>query len=186
MQTFGGSFETACWFGYPIPVDGVASKGSTCPDHVLDAASSTTSPPRMCLDCPRFLSLIKAWRVELWWILRQPVWLVVRLSCVVCQSARGNLEGSRVVSWIRLHWARNQAAIGIWRKIPFKTLFFGLDAAWVRSRAERPSVSYTKVTAKSQGQAISCKYTTKPFKQLSGSNKYLIAGDGEMERMRQP
>ena len=25
--------------------------------------------------------------------------------------------------------------------------FFLLDAAWVRSRAERPSVSYTKVTA---------------------------------------
>ena len=27
-------------------------------------------------------------------------------------------------------------------------LFFLLDAAWVRSRAERPSVSYTKVTSK--------------------------------------
>ena len=39
--------------------------------------------------------------------------------------------------------------------------FFLLDAAWVRSRAERPSVSYTKVMAKSQGQAKSCKYTTK-------------------------
>ena len=26
--------------------------------------------------------------------------------------------------------------------------FFLLDAAWVRSRAERPSVSYTKVTSK--------------------------------------
>ena len=42
--------------------------------------------------------------------------------------------------------------------------FFLLVAAWVRSRAERPSVSYTKVTAKSQGQAISCKYTTKTVK----------------------
>ena len=28
-----------------------------------------------------------------------------------------------------------------------------------KSRAERPSVSYTKVTARSQGQAISCNYT---------------------------
>ena len=49
--------------------------------------------------------------------------------------------------------------------------FFLLVAAWIRSRAERPSVSYTKVTAKSQGQAISCKYTTRTFKQISGSNK---------------
>ena len=38
-------------------------------------------------------------------------------------------------------------------------VFFWLDAAWIKSRAERPSVSYTKVTAISQGQAISCKYT---------------------------
>ena len=37
--------------------------------------------------------------------------------------------------------------------------FFLLDAAWVKSLAERPSVSYTKVTAKSQGQAIACNYT---------------------------
>ena len=64
--------------------------------------------------------------------------------------------------------------------------FFLLYAAWVRSRAERPSVSYTKVTAKSQGQAISCKYTTKTLKQISGSNKFLIAGDGKMKRMREP
>ena len=65
-------------------------------------------------------------------------------------------------------------------------LFFLLVAAWVRSRAERPSVSYTKVTAKSQGLAKSCKYTTKTFKQTSGSNKFLIAGDGKMKRMREP
>ena len=65
-------------------------------------------------------------------------------------------------------------------------LFFLLDAAWVRSRAERPSVSYTKVTAKSQGQAISCKHTSKSFKQISGNNKFLIAGDGKMKRMREP
>ena len=36
-------------------------------------------------------------------------------------------------------------------RAPFSQLskvFFLLDAAWVRSRAERPSVSYTKVTSK--------------------------------------
>ena len=67
-----------------------------------------------------------------------------------------------------------------------REIFFLLVAAWVRSRAERPSVSYTKVTAKSQGQAISCKYTTRTFKQISGSNKFQIAGDGKMKRMREP
>ena len=66
------------------------------------------------------------------------------------------------------------------------TAFFLLYAAWVRSRAERPSVSYTKVTAISQGQAKSCKFTTKTFRQISGSNKFLIAGDGKMKRMREP
>ncbi len=34
--------------------------------------------------------------------------------------------------------------------------FFFADAAWIRSRAERLSVSYTKVT-KSRGRAITCK-----------------------------
>ena len=55
--------------------------------------------------------------------------------------------------------------------------FFLLDAAWVKSRAERPSVSYTKVTARSQGQAVSCNCTNHKFKQISGSNKFLIVGD---------
>ena len=74
--------------------------------------------------------------------------------------------------------ARHAFAFSPFSFSPPPFLFFLLDAAWVRSRAERPSVSYTKVTAKSQGQAISCKYTTKTFKQISGSNKFLIAGDG--------
>ena len=70
---------------------------------------------------------------------------------------------------------------------PSKALFFLLDAAWVRSRAERPSVSYTKVSAVSLGLANSCKYTSRnKFKQNSGSNKFLIAGDGKMKRMREP
>ena len=61
--------------------------------------------------------------------------------------------------------------------------FFLLVAAWVRSRAERPSVSYTKVSAVSLGQANSCNYTNRnKFKQNSGSNKFLIAGDGKMKR----
>ena len=36
-------------------------------------------------------------------------------------------------------------------------LFFLLDAAWVRSRAERPSVSYTKVTSKVAWTGQNCK-----------------------------
>ena len=68
-----------------------------------------------------------------------------------------------------------------------KSAFFLLDAAWVRSRAERPSVSHTKVSAVSLGLAKSCKYTNQnKFKQNSGSNKFLIAGDGKMKRMREP
>ena len=66
-------------------------------------------------------------------------------------------------------------------------VFFLLDAAWVRSRAERPSVSYTKVSAVSLGLAKSCNYTSQnKVKQNSGSNKFLIAGDGKMKRMREP
>ena len=65
--------------------------------------------------------------------------------------------------------------------------FFLLDAAWVRSRADRPSVSYTKVSAVSLGLANSCNYTSRnKFKQNSGSNKFQIAGDGKMKRMREP
>ena len=67
------------------------------------------------------------------------------------------------------------------------SVFFLLVAAWVRSRAERPSVSYTKVSAVSLGLANSCNYTNRnKFKQNSGSNKFLIAGDGKMKRMREP
>ena len=66
----------------------------------------------------------------------------------------------------------------------------GYAIEWVGSTVEqmpeRPSVSYTKVTAISRGQAKSCKYTTKTFKQISGSNKFRIVGDGKMKRMREP
>ena len=63
--------------------------------------------------------------------------------------------------------------------------FFLLVAAWVRS--ERPSVSCTKVSAVSLGLANSCNWTNRnKFKQNSGSNKFLIAGDGKMKRMREP
>ena len=41
----------------------------------------------------------------------------------------------------------------------FPHVFFLLGAAWVRSWAERPSVSYTKVSAVSLGLANSCNYT---------------------------
>ena len=45
--------------------------------------------------------------------------------------------------------------------------FFLLDAAWVRSRAS---------ALQSATQAISCKYTTKTLKQISGSNKFKLCG----------
>ena len=47
--------------------------------------------------------------------------------------------------------SRSQPNIGCkWplRGRELSLFFFLLDAAWVRSRAERPSVSYTKVTSK--------------------------------------
>ena len=80
---------------------------------------------------------------------------------------------------------RNKGAKGI--MCPPWSFFFLLDAAWVRSRAERPSVSNTKVSAVSLGLANSCNYVSRnKLKQNSGSNKFLIAGDGKMKRTREP
>ena len=55
--------------------------------------------------------------------------------------------------------------------------FFWFDAAWVRSRAERPSVSYTKVTGiiARTGHNLHS-YKEQIQKQISGSNKFLIRG----------
>ena len=50
-------------------------------------------------------------------------------------------------------------------------LFFLLDAAWVRSRAERPSVSYTKVTSKVAWTSHNLQVTNKLKRQNCGSNK---------------
>ncbi len=61
--------------------------------------------------------------------------------------------------------------------VVFAITFFLLDAAWVRSRAERPSVSYTKVTgifARTGHTCISTKANS--TKQISGSNKLPIRG----------
>ena len=50
--------------------------------------------------------------------------------------------------------------------------FFLLDAAWVRSRAERPSVSYTKVTSKVAWTSHNLQVTNKLKQQNCGSNKF--------------
>ena len=63
--------------------------------------------------------------------------------------------------------------------------FFLLDAAWVRSRAERPSVSYTKVTSKVAWTGHNLQVTNK-FKQQIAAATNSERGDGKMERMREP
>ena len=50
--------------------------------------------------------------------------------------------------------------------------FFLLHAAWVRSRAERPSVSYTKVTSKVAWTSHNLQVTNKFKQQNCGSNKF--------------
>ena len=50
--------------------------------------------------------------------------------------------------------------------------FFLLDAAWVRSRAERTSVSYTKVTSKVAWTSHNLQVTNKLKQQNCGSNKF--------------
>ena len=47
-----------------------------------------------------------------------------------------------------------------------------IDAAWVRSRAERPSVSYTKVTWTGHKLQVTNKFK----QQISGSNKFQKRG----------
>ena len=65
--------------------------------------------------------------------------------------------------------------------------FFLLDAAWVRSRAERPSVSYTKVTSKVAWTSHNLQVTNKLKQQNCGSNKFRKkGGDGKMKRMLEP
>ena len=54
--------------------------------------------------------------------------------------------------------------------------FFLLDAAWVRSRAERPSVSYTKVTSKVAWTSHNLQVTNKFKQQNCGSNKFQNKG----------
>ena len=56
------------------------------------------------------------------------------------------------------------------------SVFFLLDAAWVRSRAERPSVSYTKVTSKVAWTGHNLQVTNKFKQQIRGSNKFRKGG----------
>ena len=64
--------------------------------------------------------------------------------------------------------------------------FFLLYAAWVRSRAERPSVSYTKVVSKVARTGHNLHLQRRIKQQNCGSNKFLHRGDGKMERMLEP
>ena len=59
--------------------------------------------------------------------------------------------------------------------------FFLLDAAWVRSRAERPSVSYTKVTSKVAWTSHNLQVTNKFKQQNCGSNKFQKKGGGRKD-----
>ncbi len=61
--------------------------------------------------------------------------------------------------------------------LPFLLIFL-LDAAWIRSRAERPSVSYTKVTSKVAWTSHNLQVTNKLKQQNCGSNKFRKKGGG--------
>ncbi len=71
------------------------------------------------------------------------------------------------------------------KHLPYKVrggkfdIFFWLDAAWVMCRAERPSVSYTKVTdiIARTGHNLQI-YIKQIQKQISGNNKFRIKGTG--------
>ena len=60
-------------------------------------------------------------------------------------------------------------------------LFFLLYAAWVRSRAERPSVSYTKVVMEVAWTGHNCNLQRRINQQNCGSNKFLHRGGREDE-----
>ena len=59
--------------------------------------------------------------------------------------------------------------------------FFLLYAAWVRSRAERPSVSYTKVVMEVAWTGHNCNLQRRIKQQNCGSNKFLHRGGREDE-----
>ena len=68
----------------------------------------------------------------------------------------------------------------------YPPVFFLLYAAWVRSRAERPSVSYTKVVSKVARTGHNLHLQRRIKQQNCGSNKFLHRGDGKMKRMLEP
>ena len=78
--------------------------------------------------------------------------------------------------WLSMQWWATFMTFSKSKHRYAPEIFFFARCCLGRSRAERPSVSCTKVTAKSQGQAISCKRSLKPIKQISG----------KMKRMREP
>ena len=65
------------------------------------------------------------------------------------------------------------------REVKREVFLFLLDAAWIRFRAERPSVSYTKVTSKVAWTGHNLQVTNKFKQQISGSNKFPKKGKRE-------
>ena len=75
-----------------------------------------------------------------------------------------------------------------WTSYVNPLFFFLLDAAWVRSRAERPSVSYTKVTSKVAWTGHNLQFTKTNLnnKIAAATNSKKKGGDGKMKRMLEP
>ena len=81
-----------------------------------------------------FADLNAAWPKPLFALLAQSPIMIGSLSLLAASSPESLWKGWRYGECKR--WKRLDSQMGI---------FFLLYAAWVRSRAERPSVSYTKV-----------------------------------------
>ena len=69
------------------------------------------------------------------------------------------------------------------RRVKKVRIFRFFYAAWVRSPAERPSVSYTKVVSKVARTGHNLHLQRRIKQQNCGSNKFLHRGDGKMKRM---
>ena len=67
------------------------------------------------------------------------------------------------------------------RRKEWQVFFFLLYAAWVRSRAERPSVSYTKVVMEVAWTGHNLQLQRRIKQQNCGSNKFLHRGGREDE-----
>ena len=100
---------------------------------------------------------------------------------VTCKKGKQNQTATKQTSNTKhKHKTTSQKPRQVPEKCETRFVFL-LGAAWVRSRAERPSVSYTKVTGiiARTGHNLQI-YKKQIQKQISGSNKFQIRGDGKM------